>query len=95
MRGLKKTQKSSENDQLELFFPELFFFLFFLISPEKTVKRKVNTKGRLHDKSLKITLSLNSRLTAVDCIKSGLTSLRLTLSLNSRLLAVDCILKEV
>ena len=28
-----------------------------------------NTKGRLHDKSLKITLSLNSRLTAVDCIK--------------------------
>ena len=54
----------------------------------------LNTKGRLHDKSLKITLSLNSRLTAVDCIKSGLTSLRLTLSLNSRLLVVDCI-KEV
>ena len=56
MRGLKKTQKSSENDQLELFFFRAFFFL---ISPEKTVKRKVNTKGRLHDKSLKITLSLN------------------------------------
>ena len=54
----------------------------------------VNNKGRLHDKSLKITLSLNFRLTAVDCIKSGLTSLRLTLSLNSRLLAVDC-MKQV
>ena len=54
----------------------------------------VNIMGRLHDKSLKITLSLSSRLTAVDCIKSGLTSLRLTLSLNSRLLAVDC-MKQV
>ena len=41
-------------------------------------------------KSFKITLSLNFRLSAVDCIKSGLTSLRLTLSLYSRLLAVDC-----
>ena len=50
----------------------------------------LNIMGRLHDKCLKITLSLNSRLTAVDCIKSGLTSLRLTLSLNSRLMAVDC-----
>ena len=53
-----------------------------------------DTLGRLHDKSLKITLSLNFRLTAVDCLKSGLTSLRLTLSLNSRLLAVDC-MKQV
>ena len=50
--------------------------------------------GRLHHNSLKITLSLNSRLTAVDCIRSGLTSLRLTLSFNSRLLAVDC-MKQV
>ena len=50
-----------------------------------------NTKGRLHDKSLKITLGLNSRLPAVDCINTGLTSLRLTLGLNSRLLPVDCI----
>ena len=47
--------------------------------------------GRLHDKSLKITLGLNSRLPAVDCINTGLTSLRLTFSLNSRLLPVDCI----
>ena len=49
-----------------------------LISILKTIM------GRLHDKSLKITLSLNSRLAAVDCIKSGFTSLRLKLSLDSR-----------
>ena len=58
------------------------------------VRMTTHIYGRLHDKSLNITLSLNSRLTAVDCIKSGLTSLRLTLSLNSRLLAVDC-MKQV
>ena len=59
-----------------------------------TCQRPMDTMGRLHDKSLKITLSFNSRLTAVDCIKWGLTSLRLTLSLNSRLMAVDC-MKQV
>ena len=43
---------------------------------------------RLHDKSLKITLSLNSRLTAVDCIKSGSTkyqvNVKLKLQVNGR-----------
>ena len=34
----KKKKKSSENDQLTGHFPSFFFFLFFLISPEKTVK---------------------------------------------------------
>ena len=66
----------------------------FTLSSSKGRLKLVNLRGRLHDKILNITLSLNCRLTAADCIKSGLTSLRLTLSLNSRLLAVDC-MKQV
>ena len=72
----------------------MFCLLMFCRSPSGARDILPYPKGRLHDKSLKITLSLNFRLTAVDCIKSGLTSLRLTLCLNSRLLAVNCI-KEV
>ena len=67
---------------------ELISFSYALLSG---ALKNENIWGRLHDKSLKITLGLNSRLPAVDCINTGLTSLRLTLSLNSRLLPVDCI----